>query len=968
MGEASAPALHTIPIGHAFADTLVAGILTQHGQDPLTLARGLILLPTNRAVQAIRDAFVRRAEPALLLPRLVAIGDPDLDDSVGGALETLETGIPPAIDPLTRQAMLARIIQRASGEDTLQAGEAMRLAQELGRTRDQLLIERVDPSRLRDAVAADDLAVHWKVSLEKLTAILDAWPLLLDAKAQIDLADRRNRLLDGLAVRWQATPPAGFTIAAGVASTAPAIAALLKTISRIPGGVVVFDGLDLAMPDAEWDVVRGSDETPGLEVHPQHHLACLLTAMGAGRAEVQPWPGCDKPTPRELLARLMFVPAQFTDQWEKRTDRRALSKGIAAVTLANPAEEALTIAIAMRHAIDTPARTAALITPDRALAERVSALLARWGIKADDSAGTALSVTKHGGLMLALADAAAQRFAPVPLMALLKHPLVRADDRDARLAWLDGARALDLALRGPPPAPGLAGIATYAAVVKSEAARDWWASVTPILSPLEDRAGDLAGGLDQLIAVATSLCGDALWAGPEGRSLSEQVAALRDGLASEPLDGGREALVQLLRDRFDATAIRPAAGGHPRLFIWGLIEARLQQADLVILGGLNEGVWPALPSPDPWLAPRIRRDLKLPGLERRIGLAAHDFASALGAPEVLLTRAARDDRSPTIASRFWLRLQTLTGGLKPPEPPYHQLARALDHGGAQPHRAPRPHPAPAIADRPTRISVTAVDTLTADPYAYYARNMLRLKRLDPINADPDARWRGIIIHDILDRWATDDDYRPDALVPRMERALDGPEFHPLTRALLLPRLTEAAEWIVAEVIKQAVDGRKPLVSEADGKIRYAGVQLDGRADRIDRMPDGTLAIIDYKLGEPPGPKQIKAGFASQLGLLGLMAEHGGFEGVEGEATGFEYWTLTRDAKSRKYGKVKTPFNGKGDNKIDPGGFIDQMAAQFEEVADRWLTGDAPFTPKRHPLYARSDYDHLMRLEEWEGRE
>ncbi len=973
MGEAKRPALFTIAVGMPFADTLVDGILSRYRDDPMALARGLILVPTNRAVQSIHNAFVRRADSGLLLPRMAAVGDIDLDESIGSALESLDPAVPPAIDPLTRQAMLARLIQRATlsaDGAAMPAAAAMRLARELGRTRDQLLIERIDPSRLADP-GLGDLAEHWSASLDKLNALLTMWPLLLAEKAAIDLAQRRNLLLDRLASRWTNTPPQGFVIAAGIDSTAPAIAGLLKTISRMPNGQVVFAALDAGMPDEEWDeIAEGGDGRP-LDVHPQQHLQLLLTRIGAAKAEVAFWPG-GKPAgqaPRAQLARLTFLPAKFTGAWEKREGRRALGKGVAAITLENPAEEAQAIALALRHAIETPAATAALITPDRGLATRVSALLERWGITADDSAGTPLSVTRPGAFMLALAEAAALRFAPVPLMALLKHPLVMGGDQAERLAWLDGARLLDMALRGPRPRPDLEGVTRFLAG-KPEKVRAAWQTVAMLLAPIETGSKALADLVTRLIDVATLLCSDGVWAGQAGRCLSEQMAAIRDGLADQPLEGGIDALPQMLRDRFDLVAVRPAAGGHPRIFIWGLIEARLQQADLVILGGLNEGVWPAMPAPDPWLAPAIRRSLGLPGIERRIGLAAHDFASALGAPQVLLTRARHDAASPTVASRFWLRVQTLTGGLDPPEPRFDELARALDHVAGIPARSARPAPCPPADARPDTISVTAVDTLNADPYAYYAKAMLKLAKVDPLDAEPTPQWRGTIIHDALQKWAEQDDYAEGKLVARMAHILDGPEFHPLTRTLLTPQLVEAAQWAETTVAANRIEGREPLKPEVEGETRRAGVRLHGRADRIDRLPGG-LGVVDYKQGDAPGVKKVANGFAMQLGLLGLIGEAGGFKGIDADhIAAFEYWSFARQPKTRTFGKVANPFYSASKQKPedpDVENFVEWAGERFEAIVAKWLTGTEPFTAKLHPEHAYSEYDHLMRLEEWEGR-
>ena len=197
--------------------------------------------------------------------------------------------------------------------------------------------------------------------------------------------------------------------------------------------------------------------------------------------------------------------------------------------------------------------------------------------------------------------------------------------------------------------------------------------------------------------------------------------------------------------------MRPPYGGHPRIFIWGLLEARLQQADLMVLGGLNEGVWPALPAPDPWLAPKIRANLGMPGLEFRTGLAAHDFASALGAPNVLITRARRDSRSPTIASRFWLRLRAMTGGLARDTAARTARARRSTIPACSSRPAGRARRR-RTALRPRKISVTAVDRLKADPFAFYAQAMLGLRTLDPVDADHSAAWKGTAVHEVLEQW------------------------------------------------------------------------------------------------------------------------------------------------------------------------------------------------------------------------
>jgi ATP-dependent helicase/nuclease subunit B len=648
--------------------------------------------------------------------------------------------------------------------------------------------------------------------------------------------------------------------------------------------------------------------------------------------------------------------ADFSDKWNglKPAERRL--SGIRAAELPDPAAEAQAIALALREAVGTPGRTAALVTPDRMLAARVSALLERWGIHADDSAGKPLSQVAAGTLLLGIAAVAAEDLAPVPLLALLKHPLVGGEG-EARLQWLDSVRELDLALRGPRPAPGLDGLDEHFGHL------DAWKKVRSLVAPLDGMLGApmaLSVFAEHMARSADALAGDAAWRGQEGRTTAELLAELQALPEAAGLAVGADDAVPMLRQLFDERRVRPPYGGHARVFIWGLLEARLQHADLMVLGGLNEGVWPALPAPDPWLAPKIRANLKMPGLDFRTGLAAHDFASALGAPSVLITRARRDSRSPTVASRFWLRLRAMTGGLAR-DTRLERLAASLDDPGAL-EPASRPRPSPAKNKRPARISVTAVDRLKADPFAFYAQAMLGLRSLDAVDADHSAAWKGSAVHEVLEHWLAEDECDPTKLMPRARALLEGESIHPMLRALWRPRLIEAIRWVEQQELDNRASGRRPLKAEIWGETAIDGVAVYGKVDRIDQYDAGGLAIVDYKTGKAPAQKAVDAGFALQLGLLGLIARAGGFEGADGDPVAHEYWSLTKYGDS--FGKRVCP-----DKKMGAAEFLAHTEAHFTGAARRWLTGEEPFTAKLNPAYAPyGDYDQLMRLEEWYGRE
>ena len=982
MSERSGPQVYSIAAHRGFADALVAGLVPRYGDPELGLARLTLLLPSTRAVRTVTEAFVRASGDAgLLLPRLAVVGDLDLDEALGPLLDPLgaDVDIPPAIDGTFRWLRLAAHIAAIEGREAPQGAALLRQAHDLGKTMDRLLVEGVAPETL---LAPDVMGVvgeqaeHWKNATARFLQVQHAWLDELARLGRIDGPARRNALFDHAARRWRAVPPSHPIVAAGVTSASPSLARLLRVVSELPRGAVILPDLDLALDRAVWDALgtAGAPEThddppfgrDDAATHPQYHLKLLLNRMGVGFDEVQPWhrsgPGAAPPARSRAISNLFLPPAASARWVGMAADQRRLA-GVRLMETAHPGEEAQAIAILVREALTVPGKRAALITPDRKLAARVVAHLARWGIQADDTAGQPLAQTPAGRLLLLLAEVLADGAAPVPLVALLSHPLVRAGER--RPVWLEQARAFDLALRGPRPAAGLEPLGVVAA---ETGLAEWWSEMADLLGPLFALVKDtmLADGIDALVAAAEALCGRELWANPDGRALSGFVEDLREAArAAETRLDPRE-LATVLRDAMDRVAVRPPWGGHPRIAIYGLLEARMARADLVICGGLGEGIWPASAAPDSLLPPAVLRALGVPGAEFRVGLSAHDLAAALGAPEVVLSHAHRDDGGPVIPSRFVLRIRAMLGdqldGHRELEAV--RLARDIDQAPAA-GAYPRPQPRPSLAQRRVELSVTGLDRLRSDPYQFYASAILRLRSLDRLDAEPSAAWKGIAVHAILEAWHVEGAHR-GALLPIAERELDRMSAHPLMRSLWRPRLLAALAWIDEEVMRLRAEGRTVLFSEVWGKIEHRGVVIKGRADRIDRLSAGGLAVVDYKTGSPPSGRMVQEGYSLQLGLIGLMAERGGFEGVAGVAEGFEYWSLARRKKGEGFGFVDEPvLEGRKQTGIPRAEFVPETLRYLDDALTRWILGDEAFTARLNPdIGGFNDYDQLMRLDEW----
>jgi ATP-dependent helicase/nuclease subunit B len=968
----------TIGIDRRFADELARGVLAEHGGDPLALADVLILVPTRRSVRALREAFLRACDgKPTLLPRLAPLGDLDESEWEAAAGDDSALALPPAIEPAERDALLAQLVAAFKDDQghpiAQSAAQALKLARELGRLLDELAIEGVSFGQLEGLVEGN-FASHWQRTLKFLAIVGEAWPKVLAERGQIDAIERRTQAIRAQAARWRDRPPATPVIAAGSTGSQPATRELLAVIAQLPQGAVVLPGLDRDMDDASW---RELDQS-----HPQFGLRELLSALGCERGDVADWPGSGSGSGRPLLISELMRPAETSEAWS-RPPVSSLEH-VTRADCATPHQEALVIALALREALKDEGRTAALVTPDRSLARRVAAELRRWQVDIDDSAGTPLADTPPATLLRALIAAVDEGFAPVALLALLKHPLctLGAD----RAALLDATRRLDRkCLRGLKPTAGMAALRARIEKAKFGEPADRRA-VQSLIDRLDAATSDLAASMqsgappDALLAATIAAAErvaavETLWSGDAGEALADALAHLRAAWAGkDPMAGGEwPALFAAL---LEPEIIRPTFGRHPRLAIWGPLEARLQRADLLVLGGLNEGTWPPTVETGPWINRPMRAALGLPQPERRIGLSAHDFAEALGAERVLLTRAEREGGAPTVPSRWLARLDALfgydAGSATPPE--YIQRGRRSYLAWADALDQPanyrpwlRPEPRPPLEARPTRLSVSSIEQWRRDPYGLYARRILGLQALDPLEAELGAADRGSALHDALDEFLR---AHPSGLLPAGAIA----EFEALGRnhlaALLIapaertfwwPRFQRLARWFVGTENARRAAGTKLLASETDGAITVGPasrpLRIEARADRIDEIEPGGWEIIDYKTGRVPSPKELDGLFAPQLLLEAAMAEQGGFKGIKGKARAvhLSYWQANGLGSGGEVKEIK------GSEQLVPA-----MLALVAKMAEHFANPSTPYAALPWPEFIPhfNDYAHLERVAEW----
>ncbi len=1033
----------SVPVSAPFLRTVIAALVEGgpvNGFDvrahPERLAQATLYLPTRRAGRMAREIFLDELKTdAAVLPRIVALGDIDEDElafseeseSYGGAAP-LE--IPPKLGELDRRLTLARLVA-AWAKTPVSAplviggpASTLALASDLARLMDDMVTRGVGWEAL-DGLVPDQLDKYWQHSLEFLRIARQAWPAHLAEIAKIEPAARRDRLIEAEAKRLTAHHD-GPVIAAGSTGSMPATAKFLHAIAALPQGAVVLPGLDTDLDEEAWQLIGGIKDAQGIFTatpasnHPQFAMHALLQRLGIKRSHVELL-GEPAPHGRDVLASEAMRPSNASAQWHRRLAQPDIADKIshgmtnlAVIEAANPEMEALAIAVAMREARHLD-KSAALVTPDRALARRVMSALGRWNLAFDDSGGDALMDTSVGIFARLAAETVAKQLEPPTLLALIKHPLCRLDGPQS--TFKDAVEALELALlRGTRPAAGSGGLARDFDRFRAELAKlrggetsslhaseprtrlkdkqldraqSLIAALQRALAPLEslssskpyDFAELAKRHRDVLIELSRDQHGVALvFEGHQGLAL----ASAFDELLGERTQRGL--MVQLadypevFETAFGDRMVRRPEATNAALRIYGPLEARLTRSDRVIIGGLVEGVWPPAPRIDPWLSRPMRHELGLDLPERRIGLSAHDFAQLLGSDDVILSHAAKVGAAPSVASRFLHRLKAVAGEARwkvarAAGEKYVRFADELDRP-AKVEPIPQPSPKPPRVTRPLKLSVTAIEDWLRDPYTIYAKYILKLAPLDPVDMPLSAADRGSAIHDALGEFtqtfsATLPDNPAHALCGIGEKYFKPLMERPEARALWWPRFQRIAAWFADWEIARR-NNVSMIAAEIRGEIAIAldnerTFILSARADRIERRLDGTFAVLDYKTGQPPTGKQVRMGLSPQLTLEAAMLREGGFDGIPADASVSElvYVRLSGNNPPGEQRTLELKIN-KGDQAQLPDAAADYARQELEKLIRKFENEDQAYTSLNLSMWSNryGTYDDLARIKEW----
>ena len=962
--------------GADFAREFAAGLWERLGDDPWQLAQTQVLVNTRRSQRTIEVALAERigAGP---LPRVTVLAD--LYESPFVAAD-----LPGAVDPVRRFLQMTRLVERfllsraEAGGPHAPVSAAPDLARALVTLMDELQEEGVDPAALDHVVSGIGAAAaqHWQQTLEFVDIARRLWPEILAQSGDVLDPKLRDRVVIAWRIAdWAARPSDHPVIAAGSTGSVGSTADLMAAVARLPKGMVVLPGFDPAVEPDIWESVAAD--------HPLGPFRGFLQRADLKPVDVVPW----RETPGSARLRLLtqaLRPAPVTDHWQGAIPAigAELDEATRALTLIEaPTQrhEAEVIAVAIRQAIAVPEQTVALITPDARLARRVTAALETLDIVPDDSLGRPLADTPPGVLLRLIVEATAAP-AAVTTAALLTHPLVQPGiERRAHLRL--ARRYVGTVLRQAPQRGAL--LPPWPEVETEEEA--WLSALRDGLTPLADALP--AGRLEDLIrlhrqaaeALTTPPEGTPrIWDKTDGGALSELVGQIER--EAPAYDASPPAYPTLFASLIRGHEVRPEPGQvHPRVRILGTREARVAASDLTILGGLNEGVWPRLPDPDPWLSRPMRAQLGLPSPETAIGLSAHDFLQGASRPEVIVTRSRKIDGAPAVASRWLIRLEHLMGGIAGGE----ALDRAKERGRellrvaeswhrpdvAIP-RAPRPAPRPPLSARPRDLSATEVETLVRDAYAVYARRVLKLRPLDPLGRAPDYRERGTLLHRVLERlvsetrpyWPGPEEART-LLADIADRVLEEEVLQPDLRRIWRARVARFADWFIAGEEVRRREGT-PAEPEIRGRMVLplpgGPFKLIAKADRIDLLHNGGAAVFDYKTGTPPTEKQIKAGLSHQLHIQAAILGHGGFPGLGARpAHHGSYLGLTGGAEGGK----ETPVQDLADQVPVHMTRLEQLLSAYDMEETGYLArGRVERTDRA------GDYDHLSRRAEWEAED
>ncbi|MBX9697626.1 MAG: hypothetical protein K2X53_06040, partial [Alphaproteobacteria bacterium] len=698
--------------------------------NPLALVHHTLFLPTRRSARAFEKCLAAHTTQGLISPpRIIALTDfpPEAFDWEGVTILPTVT---------ERQLLMVELLRGKRFDVVL--GKQKSLPQLLNYASalldqiDELLLFEVAEDKLSKLVR-HDLPQNQIQALHVLHQAYRDWEPFLDRQGFRDPTKVRVARYRAYIKTLHDHPHP--VIALGIEAAYGFVRDLLKAILNARKGEIILRG-----GEEEATNTRDSEKSH----HPDFHRNRLLRSLGLDHSDLSSLKK-EGVSPRRHLLEGVFQGRTHENSPSPLSEEEI--KNLSLLESGTLFEEAEVITLMMAEGVADPLKTVALITTNQTLSSHVMALLKRFGINPDHSKAHAFSQTPLGRLLHLVASFLVDPYSPVTLLSLLKHPYVSLDQ--GRLPVLVLARFLEN------------NVMRTDRMVHSE--RDLFSKTMPEaekalftkLLNLKERGQQLLHTKEptsfsqalllvqstlEALSLKTTLegIGD-IYDTPEGAKFKVWSAAVMTSPLGKTTIEMR-CFPSVLRELVDAIPVSKAWGYHPRAFILGPLEARLLSFDRVILADFNEGRWPRKSGDAVWMNQRMKQDVGIVSDVIQMSQEADDLRALLSMGEVFITRALRVEGSPSVPSRWLLRLQAFLaqkGVQLSSVEHYKEWARSCWHEPLKEGDVPlrpleKPMAHPPLDARPKRLTISGLNLLKRNPYAFYVSTILKLDALKPL--------------------------------------------------------------------------------------------------------------------------------------------------------------------------------------------------------------------------------------------
>lgn len=928
--------IYSVSFSQLFLGSIADYLLSRTSD--FALSEWTVYLPTRRSCMVLEETlFQKNPQTSFILPRIVALGETTPEELILMSSELVEelSLLPAVIRPSRRRLLLATLIEKFRySERGMGADLALKWADKLTAILDEMRTHDVNLKTLKEIGPVSGHAEHWEKIHTFLSLVSNHWDSILEEEQAVESITWQKRILDAYAHFLKTQGTRKPIMIAGSLGTIPSTANLIQAISKLPNGVVVLPGLE-----------KIKQKEPVSPRHPQFFLFALLEKLDINPCHV------------EYLTDTQHFDTDTS--CHKKSEFQGIEiqcENLSYMEASDQAEEARLVAISIRKALEEGKKKIVCVATDQALLKRINTELEVWDIVPLSPQSRSLIDTNLGSFLHLVTLGLSNPFPVVALASLCKHALSKKTEdwnlfeRYILRKWTGSysLQALDYAVQR---AENQMDLDTWNQVAdfynqlkKLLMDRDGTHSLKYYLKKIDTFLRWLAEHDEPAESLFLILC-------PEE---AESFQTLWEDLHKS---GDLEIVhPQNLSDVFFTLLQQPyqaLVGGHTQeVLLLPPADARFIDADLKILAGLNEGVWPLEPPKDPFFTYNMRQSLKLPPLESKIGQSAHDFLSCLCGPgDKLITRSLRIGGVPSIPSRFlsYLHLGLKRKGLK-----LHS-SNELKQWSRDLYLPPQkitlgiPAPCPPANLRPNRLSVTEIGLLLKDPYSIYAKHILKLTELNFFSNQHQYRSFGIFVHECLHEWNRDFNKTEAPSFLNRAKFLFGLHFGSWEEnRFWWEKFLNLLKWVSLQ------SPWSNTVTEIRGEIVLPIgdhlFTLFGKADRID-WNEQSLRIIDYKTGGVPSGSSVKSGESPQLLLEALIFYKNGFSGLPiAPLTSLEYWGVLTEEKVI----LKDDLNL----------FISNIEQRLQKLMTSFLNDSTPYLSYPKGKLSDYSYDHLSRFQEW----